>query len=168
MLRQQIEQALRSQQERDQLLAEMRGQLATREAQSLNSTKQCGDAANAGRISEANSGMRSSLRCMRPRTKVFAASGPHWSNNFDSRREQLTALQAQQHKVEVTAARLRHERQTLAERMQDDYGIELETAEASAEQKAGFDVGPGSRRAGNCSASRSDQQHRGHQPRGAR
>ena len=66
--------------------------------------------------------------------KVFAASGLHWWNSFEARREQLTALQAQQHKVEVTAARLRHERQTLAERMQDDYGIELETAEASAEQ----------------------------------
>ena len=33
MLRQQMEQALRSQQEREQLLAEMRGQLSTREVQ---------------------------------------------------------------------------------------------------------------------------------------
>src|SRR3954470_1713882 len=53
------------------------------------------------------------------------------------RREQLAALQAQQHKVEVTAARLRHERQTLAERMQDDYGIELGNAEGTAEQNPG-------------------------------
>ena len=85
-----------------------------------------------------------------------------------SRREQLTALQAQQHKVEVTAARLRHERQTLAERMQDDYGIELETAEASRGARGGVDVGSGSCRAGNRSASRPDQQHRGDQSRGAR
>jgi chromosome segregation protein len=54
-----------------------------------------------------------------------------------ARRDQLTVLQAQQHKVEVTAARLRHELQTLAERMHDDYGIEMEKAEATADQNAG-------------------------------
>jgi chromosome segregation protein len=45
-------------------------------------------------------------------------------------RQQLTAIQAQQHKVEVTVARVRHERQTLCERMHEDYGIDL-AAEAS-------------------------------------
>jgi chromosome segregation protein len=53
-----------------------------------------------------------------------------------ARREQMTAMQAQQHRVEVTATKLRHERQTLAERMKDDYGIDLKTAEAAAGQDA--------------------------------
>jgi chromosome segregation protein len=39
--------------------------------------------------------------------------------------------------VEVTAARLRHERQTLAERMQDDYGIEIGNFEGSTDQTTG-------------------------------
>jgi len=53
-----------------------------------------------------------------------------------ARRDQLTALQTQQHKAEVNATRLLHERQTLAERMHDDYGINLEQA-GSEEQGAG-------------------------------
>ena len=60
----------------------------------------------------------------------FALSGRLWISSFPTRA--TYALQAQQHKVEVRAA-LRHERQTLAERMQDDYGIEM-SAEVAAEQ----------------------------------
>jgi chromosome segregation protein len=52
-------------------------------------------------------------------------------------RQQLVALQSQHHKQEVSANRLRHERQTLCERMQDDYGIDLgEAAANSGEQVA--------------------------------
>ena len=51
------------------------------------------------------------------------------------RRQELAAAQSQQHKVEVAASTLRHERQTLAERMHDDYGIDL--AKASTEHGAG-------------------------------
>jgi chromosome segregation protein len=52
-------------------------------------------------------------------------------------RQQLTALQSQQHKLEVATSRLRHERQTLCERMQDDYGIDLAEEADSREQGAG-------------------------------
>ena len=54
-------------------------------------------------------------------------------------RELLTALQHQQHKVEVTVTRIRHERQTLCERMQDDYGIDLEQGAGNSEQAAESD-----------------------------
>jgi chromosome segregation protein len=49
-----------------------------------------------------------------------------------SRRQELAAAQSQQQKAEVAASTLRHERQTLAERMQDDYGIDLAQASADA------------------------------------
>ena len=39
--------------------------------------------------------------------------------------------------MEVTAARIRHERQTLCERMQDDYGIELAAAEVTGSEERG-------------------------------
>ena len=137
MLRQQMEQALRTQQERDQLLAEMRSQLEIREAQIIE--------------------LDETVRLTRQTLSELATSKHQHAEQFAlqmaadesvrreraasmeqirSRREQLTALQAQQHKVEVIASRLRHERQTLAERMQDDYGIELEKAEANPEQEA--------------------------------
>jgi chromosome segregation protein len=127
MLRQQMEQALRSQQERDQLLAEMRGQLATREVQIV----ELDEAVRVIRQTLAE--LSTSKQRHAEQFAVHAAADEAVRQEratlveqLRSRREQLTALQAQQHKVEVTAARLRHERQTLAERMQDDYGIELE------------------------------------------
>jgi chromosome segregation protein len=46
-------------------------------------------------------------------------------------RQQLAMLQAHQHKTDVALSRLRHERQTLCERMQEEYGIDLETVAAS-------------------------------------
>jgi chromosome segregation protein len=45
-----------------------------------------------------------------------------------AQRHQLASLQSQQHKLEVAISRLRHERQTLCERMQDDYKIDLAEA----------------------------------------
>ena len=42
-------------------------------------------------------------------------------------------LQAQHHKLEIATNELRHERQTLCDRMQDDYGIDLGAAAAEAD-----------------------------------
>jgi chromosome segregation protein len=63
-----------------------------------------------------------------------------WAERVREVRQQLTVLQSQQHKVEVTLARLRHERQTLCERMQDDYGIDL--AAAAGEEQVIGEAGP--------------------------
>jgi chromosome segregation protein len=54
-------------------------------------------------------------------------------------RQKLAAIQSQQHKLEVATSRLRHDRQTLAERMQDDYGIDLAAEAGSWEQGASSD-----------------------------
>ena len=43
-------------------------------------------------------------------------------------RDELAAVHSQQHKLEMATDKLRHERQTLVERMQDDYGINLSEA----------------------------------------
>jgi chromosome segregation protein len=49
-------------------------------------------------------------------------------------REQLATMQSQQHKLEVAVTRIQHERQTLSDRMHDDYGIDLAAAASSAPQ----------------------------------
>ena len=59
----------------------------------------------------------------------YAANATLLHDQINSQRKQLAALQSQQHKLEVATSRLHHERQTLRERMQEDYGIDLaETA----------------------------------------
>lgn len=138
MLRQQMEQALQSQQERDQLLAEMRGQLATREGQAV----ELDEAVRVTRHTLAD--LSANKQRYAEQFAVHAAADESIRreraallDQLRVRREQLAALQAQQHKVEVTADRLRHELQTLGERMQDDYGIKLANAEGIAEQNAG-------------------------------
>jgi chromosome segregation protein len=58
-------------------------------------------------------------------------------------RQQLAAISGQQHKLEVAAHRLHHERQTLCERMQDDYGIDLAEVAGSMEHEATSSVPAG-------------------------
>jgi chromosome segregation protein len=138
MLRQQMHQAQRSQQERDHLLAEMRQQLETRESQivaldeimlasrqalvELVSLKQS-HAEKFARHGEADEAIR------RERAAVI--------EQIRAGRDQLAGLQAQQHKVEVAATRTRHEAQSLCERMQDDYGIDLAAASQSKSTQDG-------------------------------
>jgi chromosome segregation protein len=138
MRRHQLEQAARSQQERDRALAETRQQLADRQTQVteldaailaagqalaelfLRKEQQAGALAQQTAADEA---------VRRERAAVL--------DRIRSDREQLGSLQSQQHKLEVTVTRLRHERHTLCERMQDDYGIDLEQAAKGREQGAG-------------------------------
>jgi chromosome segregation protein len=68
-----------------------------------------------------------------------------------SQRQELAAMQTQLHKQEVATTRQRHERQTLCDRMQEDYAINLEEAAqneqmrmaASTEVAAIEEVAPG-------------------------
>ena len=48
-----------------------------------------------------------------------------------TKRNDIAQSQSHQHKLEVATGRLRHERQTLCERMRDDYGIDLAAAAGS-------------------------------------
>jgi chromosome segregation protein len=50
-------------------------------------------------------------------------------------RKQLRDLEATQHESELNAGQTRHQRSTLAERMRDDYGIELEQVSAATTEE---------------------------------
>jgi chromosome segregation protein len=137
MLRQQMEQAQRSQQEREQLLAELRAQIESRKAQVV----ELDEALRTTRESLADLSLAKQRHAQESAAHAAGTEGIRreratLQEQIRARREQMTAMQAQQHKVEVTATKLRHERQTLAERMKDDYGIDLKTAEAAAGQDA--------------------------------
>jgi chromosome segregation protein len=138
MLRYQLQQIERNEEQRELVLAETRQQLAERKAglEELSETavstearlkvlvaKKETDAATLAQHVAADEAVR------RQRNEI--------ADQVRELRRQLTALQSQQHKVDVTLARLRHERQTLCERMQEDYGIDLAAAgEASSGEAA--------------------------------
>jgi chromosome segregation protein len=133
MLRHQMEQVRRTEIERERALADIRQQLADRQAQ----------------LEELETTMRVerellSVLILRKDQQAEQIAG-HAREDQEIRekrsgsaerireaRQQLAALQAQQHKIEVVLSRLQHERQTLCERMQEDFGIDLE-AEANAD-----------------------------------
>ena len=137
MLRQQMEQALRSQQERERLLAEMRGQLVAREAQIVELDEAVRTSQQAlAELLKAKERFAEQFAVHAAASEAVRRERTALMDQIRARRDQLTALQTQQHKAEVNATRLLHERQTLAERMHDDYGINLEQA-GSEEQGAG-------------------------------
>ncbi|MEX0642018.1 MAG: chromosome segregation protein SMC [Pirellulales bacterium] len=138
MLRQQMEQVERSQQERDQMLAESRARLAGREAQ----ISELDNAMLAGRQTLAelylSKEQHAAELAMQNAADDELRRGRHVViERVRSQRQQLGALQAQQHKLEVATTRLRHERQSLCERMHDDYGIDLEAAVGKGEWGVG-------------------------------
>ena len=135
MLRDQMQQAQRSQLERDQLLAETRQQLEARAAQIV----ELDEAMRAGRQTVAELLQARQRHAEQLAQHAAADEGLRREraaliDQIRSRREQLAALQVQQHKVDAAASRLHHECQTLCERMQDDYGIDLQQAAGSGEQ----------------------------------
>jgi chromosome segregation protein len=129
MLRHQLQQAERSQQERQRAAAETRDRLTAREEQIeqldaamlaagqeladlfLSKERQTNELAQ-------HIGRDDTLRALRASV----------AEQIRADRQQLSSVQAQEHRIEVTAARLRHERNTLCERMKEDYGIDLEAA----------------------------------------
>jgi chromosome segregation protein len=129
MLRAQLEQAHRDQRERDLALAETRDRLADRQQQlaeldavmlaarqslaELFLVKQH-QAAELTRQADDDDRLRALRQELQERVRHD--------------RGQLTQLQSQQHQLEVATNKLRHQRQTLVERMQDDYGIDLASA----------------------------------------
>jgi chromosome segregation protein len=136
MLRQQMELAERNQQERDRALEDTRGRLAMLHSQLAEIDK----AMLAGRQALAELFLRKEeqaeqLAARAAEDETLRRERVALTERIRARRQELAAAQAQQHKMEVAVSTLRHERQTLAERMHDDYGIDL--AEASTEQRAG-------------------------------
>jgi chromosome segregation protein len=143
MLRQQMEQTHRTRQEREQMLAEMRERLVARVAQiaELESATQAG---------------RTSLeQLLRQKEEQIAALAQRASavdglrrqrqailDRVRSERQELSAMQTQLHKQEVATTRQRHERQTLCDRMQEDYGINLEEAAQNEQVRMATPVEP--------------------------
>jgi chromosome segregation protein len=129
MLRAQLEQAHRDQCERDAALADMRSRLAGRQTQ----------------LAELDAVMLTArqtlaeLFLIKQHQAVELAREAGADEKFRAARQQLqehvrhgrtllASLQSQRHKLDIAANKLRHQRQTLVERMQDDYGIDLSSA----------------------------------------
>ncbi|MEX2316863.1 MAG: chromosome segregation protein SMC [Pirellulales bacterium] len=140
LLRQQMEQAARDQQEKDRALADARQRLSVREAQLAEQ--------EANMLEGGQSLAELFLRKEQHATESASQSAADESlrrrraelgAQIRDARQQLSALQTQRHKLDVAADRLRHERQTLCERMHEDYGIDLSTiATGEAASAAGL------------------------------
>ncbi|HEX4415645.1 MAG TPA: chromosome segregation protein SMC [Lacipirellulaceae bacterium] len=129
MVRQQMEQAHRTRQERDQMLAEMRERLTTRAAQ----IAELEAAVTEGKqsIAELQTQKEIHAQALAQRALVVDEIRRGRQAILDRvriERQELTAMQMQLHKQEVATTRQRHERQTLCDRMREDYGIHLEEA----------------------------------------
>ena len=132
MLRTQVQQLERSQQEREQMLAETRERLASREAQVLDLEQAMLTGQQA--LTELHSQKEQHAETLSRQTSADNELRRNRQAIIDrvrAQRHQLGTLQTQQHKLEVATTRLRHERQSLCDRMQDDYGINLEEAAAT-------------------------------------
>ncbi len=129
MLRVQLEQAHRDQRERDAALADLRSRLGDRQAQLAELDAMMLAArqtlAELFLIKQHQSG---ELAKQVGADEKFRTARQHFQEQVRKDRSQLTAIQSQRHKLENATDKLRHQRQTLAERMQDDYGIDLASA----------------------------------------
>ncbi|MFO0789159.1 MAG: chromosome segregation protein SMC [Pirellulales bacterium] len=131
MLRQQVEQLQRGQQEREQMLAESQERLTAREAQVVElETAMAADVEIVAGLLAAKDQLAAALAQHSAAADAIRRQRQVVLDRVRTERQQISNLQAQMHKLEVTVSRLRHERQTLCERMQDDYGINLEEAAA--------------------------------------
>ncbi|MCI0333777.1 MAG: chromosome segregation protein SMC [Planctomycetes bacterium] len=129
MLRHQADQAKRNDQERELALADTKQQLADRELQ-LNELEATilSDGQVLAELLVRKEQHAETLARQSAADEEVRQKRTGIAERIRSERQQLTGLQNQQHKLEVTVARLRHERQTLCERMQEDFGIDLEAA----------------------------------------
>jgi chromosome segregation protein len=127
-----LAQAQRDEHEREQALAEARERLATRESQ----LAELDQATVAARQSLTDLGARKlqladELKQHMAATEQQRRERQQVQDRIRGQRDELAGVHSQQHKLEMATDKLRHERQTLVERMQDDYGINL--SEAAAE-----------------------------------
>jgi chromosome segregation protein len=131
MLRAQFEQAQRDQRERDAALADIRNRLAERQSQSIELDAQMlADRQTLAELFLIQQHQAVELAKEAGADEKFRAARLELQERVRRNRDQLTALQSQRHKLDIATNKLRHQRQTLAERMQDDYGIDLSTAAA--------------------------------------
>jgi chromosome segregation protein len=135
ILQSQFAQAERDEQQREEALQETRGRLAARETQLADLDGEV----VAARKSLADLAIRKQqlaqvLAEHLAATEEQRTARGQLQERGRTQRTELGSLQSQQHKLEMATGKLRHECQTLAERMQDDYGIDLA---AAADESAG-------------------------------
>jgi chromosome segregation protein len=137
ILQSQLAQAQRDEQAREEALAETSGRLSAREIQLADLDQQnlvaCGSLADLFVHKEQ---LARDLSLHLAATVEQRTARQQLQERSRQERSELGALQSQQHKLELAVNKLRHERQTLGERMQDDYGINLEEEARSAEHRA--------------------------------
>jgi chromosome segregation protein len=137
ILRQQVELAQRNRQGRERMLAETRQRLAAQQAQ-LTELDEC-LLADRQFLAEMFLHKEQLARELTQHAQAEQSLRSERLQNTEKvrhLRQQLATISAQQHKLEVAVNRLHHERQTLCERMQDDYGIDLAEVAKSAEHGA--------------------------------
>jgi chromosome segregation protein len=137
MLMHQVEQAARSQQERERVLADTCQRLAERN--SLVAELEATILAGGQVLAVLSLRKEEEGREMARQAAAIEATRLERTTIADrirDERQQFAAIQSQLHKLEVAVTRLRHERHTLFERMQEDYGIDLEIAANSRVQEA--------------------------------
>jgi chromosome segregation protein len=138
MQRAQLDQAQRDQRERDEALADLRGRLADRSAQ----LEQLESAILAARQSLAElflvkQHQTAELSEQAGADEKFLALRHELQQQVRDQRTRLTSLQSQRHKLEIASGKVRHQRETLVERMRDDYGIDLAAAAGELSSASG-------------------------------
>jgi chromosome segregation ATPase len=138
MLRQQMDLAQRSRQERDRALDEARARFAAYQRQLV----ECENHLLVGRQTLAELFLHKDRHVhelveQNAAVDLLRAERVQLAEQVREHRKHLDALQMQQHKLEVATTKRRHELQTLCERMQDDYGIDLAAEAESREQGSG-------------------------------
>jgi chromosome segregation protein len=131
MSRTQLDQLERDQQERDQALADTRRRLEERQAHLAE--------LDAGMLAERQS-LADLFLFVQQKTDDLTAqttaddqlrrARTELQDRIRKERQQLGGVASQHHKLDIAITKLRHERDTLAERMRDDYSIDL-AAEAA-------------------------------------
>jgi chromosome segregation protein len=143
MLRHQVEQAQRNAQERERALVDIKQQLAERQSQLADlETAIASDSQLLTELLIVKEKQAAEIASHSAGDEELRKKRTNAADRIKAERQQLTTLQSQQHKIDVVVSRLRHERQTLCERMQEDYGIDLEVAATgelgvSAEETSG-------------------------------
>jgi chromosome segregation protein len=142
MLRGQIETVERGQRQREQAVADARERVADLEAQIAETEQQV--LFGRQELAELYVWKESHAQALATQLegdKARRAQKTRFTDRIREERQQLAAVEAQQHKVDVTISRLRHERETLCERLQDDYGIDLAAAGQASDGEAALAAG---------------------------
>jgi chromosome segregation protein len=138
MLRHQAAQAERSRQERKRILAEARHRLAGRQNQlaELDGIMLQGRQTLAELFRQKELHLAQLAR-LTAESDTLRRQRTSLHEEINIQRKQMITIQSQTHKLEVATSRLLHDRKTLRDRMQEDYGIDLAEAAESREQGAG-------------------------------